>query len=406
MAPKGIGRTKRSVAAVFAVNGFALGSLLSRAPGIKSGLDLDASSLGLLFVCMAIGSLAALPASGPVVHHLGAARTVAGGAVMETAGLLLGALGVGLGSVAVTGLGLVVMGFGNSLWDVAMNVEAADTERRLGRTVMPRFHAGWSVGSVAGAGLGALCASFGVGVTPQLVATAAIIMPIVVLAVRSFRPVEEPSADSRSAGSKSSLLEAWRDRRTLTVGLMMLSFAFTEGVANDWLAVTLVEDFDSSETVGAMGFGVFVVAMTASRLIGGSATDRWGRVAVLRGTALLAASGVALVILAPLAWAFVGAFLWGMGAALGFPVGMSAAADDSTRAALHVSVVGSIGYTAFLAGPPLVGFLGDAVGIRDALYVVMVALVLAFMTAGATHRVASLSQGTDRPATDLTNKSA
>ena len=109
-----------------------------------------------------------------------------------------------------------------------------------------------------------------------------------------------------------------------------------------------MEGLKTSETVGAVAFGVFVVAMTVSRLVGGAVIDRWGRVVVLRATAVLAASGVTLVMWAPAPpWALTGAFVWGLGAALGFPAGMSAAADDSTRAALHVSVVGSLGYTAY-----------------------------------------------------------
>ena len=378
-------QAKRAVALVFAANGLALGSLLSRTPAVKSGLGLSASLLGLLLVCMSIGALASLPAAGAVVHRLGTARSVVGSAAAETTGLLLASFGLGLGSVALTGLGLVAMGFGNGLWDVSMNVEGAAVERLLNRTVMPRFHAGWSLGSVAGAGIGALCAVSGVGLVPQLIATAALLVPLVGFSVRRFRPVEvETSEETGQARSRSLLLQAWRDRRTLMVGLMVMAFAFTEGVANDWLAVAFVEGLNSSETVGAIGFGVFVTAMTLSRLTGGAVIDRWGRVSVLRGTAILAAVGVTLVILAPAPLlAIVGAFLWGLGAALGFPAGMSAAADDPGRAALHVSVVGSIGYTAFLAGPPLVGFLGDAFGIRQALTVVLGALVVALSTSTA-----------------------
>jgi len=113
--------------------------------------------------------------------------------------------------------------------------------------------------------------------------------------------------------------------------------------------------------------------------------ERWGRPAVLRVTAGLAAAGLLLVVFGPsLPWAVAGALLWGAGAALGFPVGMSAAGDDPARAAGRVSVVASIGYTAFLAGPPLVGFLAEQAGILRSLLVVFGALALALLTAGAT----------------------
>jgi MFS family permease len=137
--------------------------------------------------------------------------------------------------------------------------------------------------------------------------------------------------------------------------------------------------------VGAIGFGVFVAAMTVARLVGGSALERFGRVATLRMTAALALAGLLLVLLGgsvPVAMA--GALLWGMGAALGFPVGMSAAADDESRAAVRVSVVSSIGYTAFLAGPPLIGLLAEHVGILRALFVVVAALTLGLAASGAS----------------------
>ncbi|MEJ7706722.1 MAG: hypothetical protein WKF82_05180 [Nocardioidaceae bacterium] len=143
-------RTKRAVALAFAVNGLLLGSLLSRTPAIKAQLDFSATELGFLLVTMSVGAMVALPTSGAVVHREGPGHTVLGAAVAETAGLLVSAAGLTLGSPVITGLGLTVAGFGNSMWDVAMNVEAADVDRRLGRTVMPRFHAGWSLGSVMG----------------------------------------------------------------------------------------------------------------------------------------------------------------------------------------------------------------------------------------------------------------
>ena len=136
------------------------------------------------------------------------------------------------------------------------------------------------------------------------------------------------------------------------------------------------------------GFAVFVTAMTTGRLMGGMAIDRWGRVAVLRGSTLVAAAGVLLVATGPnVALMMLGSLLWGFGAAIGFPTGMSAAADEKA-AAIHVSVVSAIGYAAFLAGPPLVGFLADQVGIRESLLVVLIALGLALVTSAAARPLA------------------
>jgi MFS family permease len=164
----------------------------------------------------------------------------------------------------------------------------------------------------------------------------------------------------------------------------VLGFAFTEGSANDWIAIAFVDGYRTPEVLGAVAFGFFVSAMTIGRLFGGSALERFGRVPVVRATAVFALVGLLLVLLGgstPVA--LVGALLWGIGASLGFPVGMSAAADDPARAAARVSVVSSIGYTAFLAGPPLIGLLAQEAGILRALFVVLGALVIGLFAASA-----------------------
>jgi len=131
-------------------------------------------------------------------------------------------------------------------------------------------------------------------------------------------------------------------------------------------------------------FALFVLAMTAMRFMGGRVIDAYGRVAVLRASMAAAAAGLGLFVLADNVWiAAVGAALWGIGAALAFPMGMSAAADDPTRAAARVSVVSTLGYISFLAGPPLLGYLGDVVGIHQALLAILAPILLALLLAGA-----------------------
>ena len=376
-------RARTAVAVAFVVNGLAFASWISRLPAVRDALALSPAQLGLLLLCLSGGAVVALPLSGPVIARTGPAAAVLGGAATTAAGLLAVAAGVASGSVGLAGTGLVLTGLGTGTWDVAMNVEAADVEHRLGRVLMPRFHAGFSVGTVGGALLGAGAAALSVPVAAQLVATAVVAVLAIAVTVRSFLPVVALAPRDRpSAGT------AWREPRTLAIGLLVLAFALIEGTANDWLTIALVDGHGTSEAVGAVGFGVFVAAMTVVRTVGGTLLGRYGRPAVLRAGAGVAAVGLLLVVLAdPLPLVVLGALLWGSGAALGFPVGMSAAADDPVRAPVRVSVVSSLGYTAFLAGPPLVGFLAEAAGILRALLVVLVALAVGALAAGASRPV-------------------
>ncbi|HET7414950.1 MAG TPA: MFS transporter, partial [Arthrobacter sp.] len=151
-----------------------------------------------------------------------------------------------------------------------------------------------------------------------------------------------------------------------------------------WIAKATVDGLGTDAAAGSVMFAVFVGAMTTFRFFGGRFVDRYGRVPVLRVSLASALAGLLIFVFGPNVWiSGFGAILWGAGAALGFPMGMSAAADEPERAAARVAVVSTVGYTAFLAGPPLLGYLGDVVGIRPALLAVGVVVVASLMTVGA-----------------------
>ncbi|GIJ76893.1 MFS transporter [Micromonospora phaseoli] len=372
----GVLAARNGVAVVFALNGLAVATWFSRVPAIRDGLELSPGRLGLLLLAMSVGAILAMPTAGLVTQRLGATRAVALSTLLVALGLTVAGLSAGVaGSLPGVALGLFALGYGSGSCDVAMNIEGAAVERRLGWTVMPRFHAAWSLGSVAGAGLGAGAARLGLPVGAHLGVLAAVVLGGTLLGARAFLPAA-PEAAGSAAARRGRLLTAWREPRTLLIGLLVLAAAFAEGSANDWLAVAFIDGYGFSEAAGAAVFGVFVVGMTLGRTLGTVALDRWGRGPVLTTTILLAVVGAGLAVLAgsgPVA--VVGVALWGIGASLGFPVGMSAAADEEEHAHVRVSVVAVIGYTAFLAGPPLLGLLGDQVGTLRALLVVPLLLL-------------------------------
>jgi MFS family permease len=377
-------RARNAVAAVFILNGLLFATLFSRVPDLREDLDLSNGGLGLLLLSISVGSLLGLPASGRLIEWLGAAGVVRGAAALTVLGLGVAAVGAStLASAPVVALGLGLYGFGTGTWDVAMNVEGADVERRLGRTVMPRFHAGYSFGAIAGAGVGVLAARYSMPIPAHFLLVALSALAAVLVSVRAFTPVTAPDESEEPASDRS----AWLEPRTLAIGAMVLAFTLAEGAAGDWLALALVDGYDARHFVGVAGFALFVTAMTTGRMVGPVLLDRFGRVPVLLGSAAAALTGLLMVILGDHpAYALVGIVIWGLGAALGFPVGMSAAADDPRRAARRVSVVSTIGYGAFLAGPPLLGFVGDQVGTLDSLLVVAAAMVPAAVLVLAVRR--------------------
>ena len=397
--PAELAAAVRATYGAFIGAGFAFASWASRIPQVRDRLGLSPAGLGLVLLAIAAGSVIALPMAGMVIQRLSARRTVAVMSALLAVALATAGIGYRIGILPVV-IGLFLLGLANGSWDVAMNVHGADVERRLGRAIMPRFHAGYSLGTVAGALLGAAMVALHVPVTSHLLLVAVIIGTAVPASSRRFLPDavfadSEPTAET--AGKSAPLAEPpadpprtarraltrWREPRTLLIGIFVLAFAFAEGAGNDWISVSLIDGYHASAETGTVGFALFLTAMTAGRWVGPTLLDRYGRVVVIRAMTAVSLVGLLLFVLGPdVPLAFAGALLWGIGISLGFPVGMSAAADDPAAAAARVSVVASVGYCAFLGGPPLIGFLGSHVGTLHALIAVAILLAIAMLVAG------------------------
>ena len=364
---------------VFAVNGFAFASWMSRVPDVKQTLDLTPGMLSVLLLSVSAGSLLGLPMAGRIAHRFGAVMTVRFGMALVTPGIFLAALAVelGLGRFWVMP-GLFLLGLGVGVWDVAQNLEGTVIERALGKAIMPWFHAAFSGGTVFGALIGAGLVWLSVSLPVHLGVVAVLTVIAVWWGTARFLPTSGQAEDTATKPVEPQR-SAWTEPRTLLIGVMVLAAAFTEGTANDWMAVSFVDGHEVGNALGVLALAVFLTFMTAGRILGAGLLDRYGRVVVLRVLFSAAIVGCLLVVFGSIWLAFIGCAIWGVGASLGFPVGMSAAADDPQRAAMRLSVVATIGYTAFLAGPPLLGFLGDHFGILNALLAVGAVSMLAIL---------------------------
>jgi len=383
-----------AVYTVFIANGFIFASWAARIPQVRDGLRVSPGVLGLILLCIAAGSTIATPLSGLVITRLGDSRTVAVMSLIAAGGMAIAAVGSAYGIPPVAA-GLAVFGFSTGTWDVAMNVQGAAVEQARGRAIMSRFHAGWSIGTVAGAGLGAAMVALGVPVTVHLLVAALAVAAAAPTAARRFLPYARASAAHRDGrAAQRSPLAAWTEPRTLLIGLFMLCMTFTEGTSNDWLGLAVIGGYHTAAALGTLTFATFLAAMTAGRWFGPAFIDAYGRVRVLRACAATALAGLILIEVGGLLpAALAGAALMGLGTSQGFPVGVSAAADDPRHAAGRVSTVASIGYVAFLAGPPAVGFLADQVGVLRGLSIAGVLLVVAFILCPVTAPITPPGRG-------------
>ncbi len=350
---------------------------------MRDALGLSHGEVGLLLLCMTAGSFASVSVSGFLVMRLGSKRTlVLASSLTAIAMAVVGVAAAGFQSLALTGVALGLQGMGAAAWNVASNVQGAAMERALEKPIMPALHGFFSVGTVIGAAAGALGAAVHLSIAWHFAAMAAVVLVLIHTGTRVFRA--DPVNTGAGHSNKSLLAAAWREPRTVLLGILVLGMALAEGAAGDWVALALSDGYGAINSVGAIGYGVFVTAMTVARMGGGRILERFGRVAVIRASAASTLAGLLLFVYGPTVHtAFAALVLWGLGVAMCFPVAMTAASDDPMRAAARVSVVSTVGYGAFLGGPPLLGLLADVVGLLNALGFVGILVVVSFFLSPA-----------------------
>lgn len=371
-----------ALAALFLVPGIGMASWVTRTPDIRDLLGASTLEMGLVLFGLSLGSMLGILVSGLLVSRFGARPIIAAGAIGVVISMPTIGVGTGLADAFVAAAGLFLFGAGMGGGEVALNVEGADVERATGRSFLPRLHGCFSLGTLIGAvaGIFATASAFPVDVHLILVGVIALVGVI-------FSVPRIPSGTGRvprtaAGASRASHTRLWRDPTLLLIGVIILAMALAEGTANDWLPLVMVDGHGFDAASGSAIYAVFAAAMTTGRFVGGWFIDRFGRAAVLCASGVFGVVGLAVIIFVdnPLL-ATAAVLLWGLGASLGFPVAISAAGDSGPNSAARVSLVATLGYVAFLVGPPALGLVGDEFGLRSALIIPLVLVALAAIAA-------------------------
>jgi MFS family permease len=386
-----VARWRWAITAAFGLGGITVSAWGPRLPAIKAGLDISTGTIGLLLAGVTIGAILGLLSSTPVLHRLGGRRAVLAALLLISAAMAVLSLALALSSLPLLAAGFVIVGLGVGALDVLINVEGAAVERSAGRTLMPSMHAAWSIGVAAGSGIGAACAALGIAPSAQFIGEAAVIA-VAALATaagipdRKHEPAQDPAGQpsrTRSAVLRQ-WLRGWLDWRLLLIGLVMLGVELGEGSAGNWLTLAVRNDHGQGAAVAALFFTAFAASEGLTRIFGGPVVDRLGRASTIRVTTALGVLGVVLFIVASSPWlVLAGVVLWAVGVSMGFPLGMSAAAESGPDPAARVSVVASIGYFANLAGPPVIGAVAQSAGLLSALWLLVALFAAAFAAAGS-----------------------
>jgi len=352
----------------FFIAGFATAAWAPLVPLAKQRLGLDEGALGLLLLCLGLGSITAMPITGVLTTRIGCKAVITSSALLTLLTLPLLAVLDGWLAMAVA-----IAAFGAALGtlDVAMNIQAIIVERSSGKAMMSGFHGLYSVGGIAGAGLMSLL--IGSGVMSPVVAAGSISaasLVLLVIALPSLLPYGDDSTETAPPF-------AWPKGIVLFIGLLCFLCFLVEGAVLDWSAVFLISERGSEVGLAGLGYAAFAVAMTIGRLLGDRLRTILGEQRVLISGGLLAAAGFLVVVLVPSVSAnLFGFLLVGAGASNVVPVLFSAAGRTRAMpAGLAVTAVTTLGYLGILAGPALIGLVAHLTELRVAFYLLVAAML-------------------------------
>jgi MFS family permease len=424
LAPRdALGRSRVALCAVFAVHGFIYASWAVRVPAVKQQTGTSSAALGLALLGLSAGAVATMLIAGALCRRLGNRPLAVICCGLLSVTLVLPALAH---SAVTLGLALAVFGAAYGGLNVAMNSIAVDLVAALRRPVMPSFHAAWSFGGLAGAGIGGLLAPH---LSPArhlaLVALAGLLVTAIAgRALLSTAPAEADHAGAGRAGAgragagragagRAGAGRAGRSdrpgrqvparhraletiRAVGVFGLIGLCAAYDEGAIGDWGALHLRQDLGASAGLAAAGYAAFALAEAIGRLSGTALLERLGRTRVLVVGSLTACAGMLVAALAPDVWlALAGFAATGLGLANLFPAAVTRAGLLAGSAG--VALASMLGYSGFLLGPPAIGFLAEEFGLRVGLttlsFLALAAAVIAYLSRDTREPAAATPDG-------------
>jgi MFS family permease len=373
-----------AVAFFFFLNGVLLATWAARIPAVQAQLSLAPAALGTALFSGAVGALAGMNGGGYLVARYGSRLVV----ILATMSLCLMLVLVAfVPSLPFLIMALALLGASSGAMDISMNTQGVAVEHLYGRPLLNSFHACYSLGSLGGALAGGLIAGWNIPLPAHF---GGIALAGAILAFGAI-PALLPSFSDQGASQKEGgtrVTFARPTRTTLALGLIAFCSLFGEGAMADWSALYLNSNLHSGAGLAPTGYAAFSIMMMVSRGVGDALTARLGAGWMVRLGGLLAACGLALVLLTPwLPLALLGFALIGSGLGVTFPLTLSVAgrlAGQGQATSTALAAVATCGYTGLMAGPPTIGFVASLLGLRLALgLIVLLSLGISLMAGAA-----------------------
>ncbi|HEX3683693.1 MAG TPA: MFS transporter [Bryobacteraceae bacterium] len=366
---------------LFLVHGLVVSTWVSRIPAVQAALRLKNGVLGLALLSGAAGAVVTIPFAGRLVTRFGSKKISALSGVLFCMTLVLPSLAVNALTLSAA---LLIYSAVAASMDVSMNAHGVEVEKAMGRPTMSRFHGMFSLGGMAGAGIGGFAAARGVGPVLHF-ATAGLVCLVAVLIVRPM--LLQTHAHLSSVGHRLPLKKI--PRILLALSAIGFCILLSEGAMADWTAVYFKQVLRAGSGTAAAGYAVFSAAMATFRLLGDLITSRLGPLRTVRAGSLIAACGLfsALCMTAP-AFAMPGFAAAGAGFSVIIPLVFgSGGRVERISPGTGIATVTGIGYIGFLVGPPLIGFLSQLFTLRYALGVVVACCLVSALLSGSLGRL-------------------
>ncbi|MCU1677017.1 MAG: hypothetical protein JWM93_1775, partial [Frankiales bacterium] len=371
--PTALARERLAVAWIFVLSGVSLGAWMSRVPAIKAAVGASDARWGSIAICTGLGMLAAMLVMRRFMDRIGARPLLFMAVPLQLTIPVL--CGLARSPLALS-IGLICWGVTGGTIQAAMNAQAVVVERHYQRVIMPSFHACWSAGALVGALLGSGAAKLHVGPSAQFAIIAAALLSVTAGLGRLL------PTDVIAKGKP--------ERRNFTPQLVLISLiafcsSIAEGTSSQWSAVYITDSLGGSESVAALAFAFYSLAMTLGRALGSRVVDRLGRVRTLRFCTAVGAAGlVAGLLTQSIAGALLGFVFFALGLSCVIPTAFSLASNQpGISAGSGVTTIGLASWPASLIGPPLIGYLSDATSLRTAFIVVaVIASAIALLSRG------------------------
>lgn len=379
-------RCRTALFTLFFCTGLAVASWVTRTPAVRDQLSVSLAQMGMLMLGISSGAMCGLLSANFMISRISTRWVAAGGVGLLAVGLAVVGLGAWSQLLSVTTIGLFMMGFGMGAPEIAINIEGASVERTLATPVLPMLHGFFSAGTLFGGLVGIGLAAIAFPASAHFILAA---LAMLLALTRTIQALPKNYGDGHSSSGhdehSSRTTRVWQDPRLWMIGIVCLAMAMAEGSANDWLPLLMVDGHGVDAAMSSLIFTGFAAGMTLGRFAGNAIVARSGRGKVIFFSTLSCIVGISLAVFSDSSlWAGLSVIFWGLGASLGFPLTISAAGASGTHPDKRVSFVALIGYLAFLAGPPLLGFVGEQHGLRDALMIVLVLLAIATVLSPST----------------------